>query len=204
VTYPNVILLTGRARSGKDTAAKFLTEQGWVRVAFADPLREVCVRINPQIALNISETISVFGRFQVSQTSVVRLSEIVERVGWDTAKQIPEVRRLLQVTGTEAIRGVLGDSTWTNLALEKVAQLVGEGKKVVVTDCRFANEALAFRQQTDFFACVYRIVREGSGAGNHSSEAGIPDALVDVVIDNNGSMEELKSRILELAGETEV
>lgn len=36
-----LVALSGYAGSGKDTAAQFLVDQGWTRVAFADPLKHI-------------------------------------------------------------------------------------------------------------------------------------------------------------------
>ena len=87
----NVVLLTGCKRSGKDSAAQVLIDRGWVNLAFADPLRTMALAINPIVNYDF-------------QCNVVRLKDMVESYGWDFAKRDPEVRRLLQVIGTEAVR----------------------------------------------------------------------------------------------------
>ena len=85
-----LIGLTGPPGCGKDTAADHLVKNhGFVRVAFADTIREVALTIDP------------YDHF-------FRLSDVINLIGWDRAKRQPEVRRLLQVIGTEAGRDVHG------------------------------------------------------------------------------------------------
>lgn len=64
-----------RARVGKDTAAQVLTDLGWQRLAFADPLRDVVYDLDPRIA------------------------SLVNVVGWDAAKTVPYVRHALHRAG---------------------------------------------------------------------------------------------------------
>ena len=47
------VTLSGPAQSGKDTLALVLVEDhGWTRVAFADPLKEMALAIDPWIDIN--------------------------------------------------------------------------------------------------------------------------------------------------------
>jgi hypothetical protein len=77
----NIIGLTGYAQSGKDTFASILVEKyGYSRIAFADKIRDFLYGINPMVGC--------------SPTGY--LQDLVNLVGWDKAKQEPQVRRLLQ------------------------------------------------------------------------------------------------------------
>jgi hypothetical protein len=79
-----IIGLSGYAQSGKDTTAELLClNYKYKRQSFADPMRHALMIINPKL------------------DSITRLSEYVDDYGWDMAKQNPEVRRLLQVFGTD-------------------------------------------------------------------------------------------------------
>ena len=150
--YPTVGLC-GYAGSGKDTAAEALVARGYTRIAFADPVREVALAINPMIG---------YGELQK------RLSSLVRDLGWTKAKKIPEVRRVLQATGTDAIREVLGRDTWVQVARRKRAAVNGP---VVFTDCRFPNE-LEFIE--DLGGVTIWIDRPGYGpALGHASETSV-------------------------------
>jgi hypothetical protein len=173
-----IIGLCGYAQSGKDTAAAHLVEShGWARVAFADPLREMMLELNPVVPM---------------ETGVyLRLRRLVETSGWDEAKKNPEVRRLLQALGTEAGRKVLGDDIWVDVAAKKIRKLFPQN--VVLTDVRFENEA---RMILGMKGRVIRIERPGVGAVNgHVSENGIPDRYISEVIVNGGGIGDLCSKI---------
>ena len=175
-----VIGFTGFAQSGKDTAAGFLIEQGFKRLAFADALRDSVYNLNP-IVLSAGPHASI------------RVKNIVDTHGWDVAKvEYPEIRALLQRMGTEVGRELFGESFWVDRVLK---QITGMGN-YVITDVRFPNEAAAIRS----FGNVYRIVRPGTGAVNgHVSDTGIANLNVDGEIINDGDLEALKESVLAVA-----
>ncbi len=71
-------------------------------------------------------------------TWFVNLRPVVNVLGWDEAKKIPEIRRLLQHYGTEGARLIFGNTIWTDVA-DKYIQTM-DIKKVAVSDVRFLNE----------------------------------------------------------------
>jgi hypothetical protein len=177
-----LIALTGYARAGKDTVGRILLEE-WgsgLRVAFADVLREMAYALDP---------------FVTYESGWVRLAHLVDEVGWDRAKtSSPDVRRLLQRLGTEAGREVLGTDIWVDTAFErKVVPALGRGIPVVITDCRFPNEAEAV---TNHGGEVWRIVRPGAKpALGHVSDRALDDYPVTRTIHNLGDMTHLRSEV---------
>lgn len=168
-----IIGLSGYARSGKDEAAKILVEEfGFTRVAFADKLREVLYALNPMV--------------EIKSDIPVYVQNVIDVYGWDKYKESeygPEVRRLLQRLGTEAGRQALWDSIWVDAALTGHP----EDARLVVTDCRFPNEAQAVK---DRGGLVWRINREGVGPANsHPSETSLDRWEFDAWIDNRGTLE---------------
>jgi hypothetical protein len=183
---PRLVGFTGYATCGKDTAAKCLIERGWVRVGFADALREALLALDPIIA------------FEAQTGRAMRLKWLVEMVGWDHAKKDREVRLLLQRMGTEAGRDIHGEMCWTDIAAEKIWAAQEDDKSVVITDCRFANEAFNIRS---FGGIVVRIDRPGvEPANGHVSDA-LDGIKPDRVIVNDGTIEELHAKVLALTGE---
>jgi hypothetical protein len=177
-----IIGLTGRAGAGKDTAAQALTDLGWERIAFADPIREALVALDPCIEINTNGKVS-------------NLSTYVELNGWDHAKKLPEVRQLLQRMGTEAGRDIHGDMCWLTIAAKKVFIAVRNAVPgIVFTDMRFANE---WRFISSLQGKTVRIFnsRTENDAVTHLSEAhgSVP---VDFTINNNGTIDELKTAML--------
>lgn len=176
------IALIGRARSGKDTvAARLIASHSFTRVAFADPLKEMALKINPIVDVEPYEC------DEVLYAEEERLSHLVRAVGWERAKdEYPEVRRILQQTG-QAIRE-LDPDFWVRLALSTIGCVF---TPVVVTDVRYPNEADALRAEG--FRLV-RIVRPGSPWLDHESETALDDYPVDALIINAGSLAELHMR----------
>lgn len=174
------IALIGKMGSGKDTVAALLAAHaGYERLAFADPVRTTALGIDP-IVLEADE--AGYGE------AYMTLREAVAAYGWDDAKRrIPEVRRILQNTGT-ALREH-DKNFWLRMLLQEWGAALGP---VVVTDCRFANEAdaLAVRGFT-----LIRVVRPGVAGDAHVSETELDDYPVDHVLDNSGSMEDLREKV---------
>jgi hypothetical protein len=175
-----IIGLSGYARSGKDEAAKVLVEEfGFTRVAFADKLREVLYALNPMV--------------EPSPTSnPVMVQDVIDTYGWDGYKETiygDEIRRLLQRLGTEAGRQTLWDSIWVDAALTGHP----DDAKLVVTDCRFPNEAQAIK---DRGGVVVRVSRKGVGPANdHPSETSLDDWDFDYGLTNDGTLEEYQSHV---------
>lgn len=166
-----IIGLTGYAQSGKDTVAKALVgKHGFIRIAFADALRDLVYKANPMVDNMAGEPKFV--------------QEYVDTVGWDKAKQHPQIRRILQTTGIAA-REIFGPNFWIERAL---SQLPKEGN-FVFTDVRFVNEADTIRSKD---GQIWRVKRDGVEAVNgHVSETQLDDYVVDRTIYNNGTVEDL-------------
>lgn len=183
-----LIGISGYARSGKDEAAKVLVEKfGFRRVAFADKLREFLYALNPIIG---------YGKESLDKPYVgeaVFVNDVIDAIGWDGYKETgysTEIRRLLQRLGTEAGRDVLWDSIWIDATLTNM----DEGDRIVITDCRFPNEARAVREAG---GQLWRIDRWGVGPANqHPSETSLDDYDFDRVIFNGGTLEEYRDKVV--------
>jgi hypothetical protein len=169
----NIIGLTGYAQSGKDTFASILVEKyGYSRIAFADKIRDFLYGINPMVAC--------------SPTGY--LQDLVNLVGWDKAKQEPQVRRLLQDLGISA-RDLISEDIWVTAALSSVSK----DQRVVITDVRFENEAAMIKSMG---GQLWRVKRSGVGPVNdHVSESEMDGYKVDQIFVNNGTLEELQALI---------
>lgn len=183
-----IIGLSGYARCGKDTAASVLVEEfGFTRVAFADKLREVLYQLNPLV-----EYLGTLDRHAMKRNY---LQEVIDEYGWNGYKETGfsyDIRRLLQRLGTEAGRETLWDSIWVDAALTGHS----EDAKIVVTDCRFPNEAQAIK---DRGGQVWRIIRSGVGpANNHESETALDKWLFDRYFYNNGTLEDYHEVVRQL------
>lgn len=179
-----LIGLVGRAGAGKDTAAEALAPLGYHRVAFADALKQVAYDADPLIATTPTG-------------ASLRLSEIVDAIGWDRAKrEYEDARRFLQRLGV-AMRDAQ-PGIWVHIGMAKAAEIRADGRHVVITDVRFEDEAQAIR---DAGGLVVRIDRPGGtadGDGGHVSEQ-VERLDVDVIILNDATVTDLDAKIGRIA-----
>lgn len=175
-----LIALTGYARAGKDTVGQILVERhGFTRVSFADRLKQVALDIDPVLEVEDDEDTTPYH---------ARLSTVVHAYGGlDNAKELPCVRKLLQDLGVSA-RNRIGTDVWVNAALDNMPD--GD---VVITDCRFKNEATAIMRRG---GVIIRIIRPGVGAVNgHVSEHDLADWPVNGELFNTSTIDDLAGRV---------
>lgn len=185
---PRNIALMGVARSGKDSIAERLRQEFlYTRVAFADPLKEMALRIDP---------------FLTDALGHVRLSAVVHLNGWERAKdEYPEVRRLLQEMG-QTVRQY-DEHFWVNIAAKKIANAKDWNLPVVVTDVRYPNEYEMLKRRGFKMVRVVRPIgtqhRMTMSAAKHDSETALKGYPADCMVYNGGSLAELHQRADALA-----
>lgn len=179
-----IIGLAGAAGAGKDTVADHLFKaHGCLKLALADPLYAM---------------ISAMTGLPVEKMAERSVKE--QDIGWIGTSP----RRLLQTLGTEWGRGTLGDDIWIKNLFRRIdsySAAMGRwsnGANFVITDVRFANEAQAIRARGGHIVEIVRpmpLAGVPEDARLHSSEAGIPDELVDVQIVNDTDVAGLLARV---------
>lgn len=180
-----IIGLTGRKRSGKSTAARYLVENhGFTELSFAARLKKMAVDVNPLVhyidTLSLTETDRELLANGVDP-GPVRLLDALGVLGEERAKDLlPEVRRFYQRLGTEGVRNNLGPDTWVEFAELEIIRVIRENEQVdqvaesniVFADVRFENEAALIRDWGGVVIEVYR-PSQGVPEPEHSSEAGV-------------------------------
>lgn len=166
---PILIGLTGRARSGKTTAAEHLARTYLLeQYAFADPLRDGLMAI-----FNLDPT-----DFEGDRKE--------QPLGWLDCSP----RQLMQSMGTEWARNTVHPDVWVKLAeqnLDYMSNALGAVLGFVVSDVRFENEADLIRRRG---GTVIHILRPNALAVNpHISEAGIAANPADLTLPNYGTVE---------------
>lgn len=172
-TLPDIIGITGRKRHGKNTAAEGLVPLGFEVIGFADDLKDAALQLNPRIE------------------NGWRLKTLVERYGWEHVKDhYPEARRILQRLGTDVVR-TRDPEFWLKVFRQKLTP----GRKVVVADVRFDNEAELVRS---LGGVVVEVVRPdlSTNTDTHASEAGVDASLIDLVLLNSGTAEDMQRRLV--------
>lgn len=189
LSVPMVLGLSGYAQSGKDTFARFLVEDhGFVRVAFADTLREMLYALNPLVEWAGTASDPVWS-----------VKQLVDTIGWERAKaEGPAgsdftVRAYLQRLGTEAGREILGQNIWVDTAMAKLTP----GRRYVFTDVRFPNEFDAIKAAG---GKVIRLQRDGRTAVNaHPSETALDEHVFDEVLGMRDDPEGHEAALRQLA-----
>lgn len=188
-----LIGLSGYAQSGKDSVGAILAKQeGFLRFAFADKVKETLYAINPAVGLNQQTGGPVYLKNFIDSLP----GSFNEK--WDQAKQLEEVRRLLQRLGTEAGRKILGQNVWVDPVMEDISNNFRDGlARFVITDCRFPNEAEAIKRRGGH---MIRVVRPETGPARdskghvHESEIALDAWPFDHHIYNDGTLEDLTKK----------
>jgi hypothetical protein len=171
-----IIALAGCAGVGKDTVAEIL---GWPVVRFADPLKEFCAQ--------------VFGWSDVQLNGPSALREQPDPAWKRPDGTCLSPREALQKLGTEWGRACHPD-VWARAGIRR-AQAMEPGP-VLITDCRFINEARAVRAAGGE---VWLITRPGTGGSSHPSECEVQSLefrmLANLTIENVGSKAELRAMV---------
>lgn len=193
-----VVAFCGKARAGKDTAAILMRD--WIQKrndmvpheqnyvigveSFAAPIKTMAAVL-----------LDYFGMGSIMDNSTLvpfiegdRREEVIEGIGVST-------RQILQTLGTEWGRDTVNPDLWLNCMETRIrnyemAKDHGyKGAIVFITDLRFDNEAQLVRR---LGGRTIKIIRDDLPAvAPHVSEAGIAFNLIDEVVSNNSSFEDL-------------
>jgi hypothetical protein len=177
-TPPLVVLLSGWAKSGKDVAAALIVDElDFVRAAFADALKEDVARIMGSHILS-------------SCHSASKDKPLVEIV--DTAFPGGQTLRDLLIARAATVRSTDPD-TYANI----VAATLGSHGRYVITDWRYRNEYDVLHRRLSATTTILRvrIERPGIVVSNDPSEHDLDDAQFDAVIQNDGSISDLRDRM---------
>lgn len=171
---PTLIAFTGKAHSGKTTAAQFLLRAGYERVSFADPIKQMVRCLTPTTDKHAAPP--AFGG--------------------------KTLRELYQTLGTDWGRNMVDPNIWVSLGRERIQSLLldtceGINKGVVIDDLRFDNEAELVR---DLGGLVIRVEREGAELMSHESERGVSPSLVSAILRNDRTAADLHAAVAAVCG----
>lgn len=188
-----LIGLTGRAGSGKDTAyetihALFNDVRPVVRLAFADVLKRSALACFADFDDEWSEVAS-----KIKSSGHIKIEADGEEICSVSG------REFFQRYGTEAHRYLFGDDFWIDSMLPPLDPLdfgpfLHSQEIYVITDVRYDNEAIRIRE---YGGVIWQVERPGEEISEnaHASELGIDEELVDYLLLNDGSLDDLKEEI---------
>lgn len=163
-----LIGITGKARSGKDTIAKHLaSKHGFEHYWFSKPMKDA-------LAVMLGWT---------SEHLYGDLKEVV-----DPFYNVSP-RRALQTIGTDWGRDLINKDLWL-LCAERA---ISNSPNLVISDVRFDNEASLIRSRGGFIISISR--SDAQEIAEHVSESGVSDNLIDMTIENEGTIEQLQALI---------
>lgn len=184
--YKYKIAICGKAKSGKNTVAKMISEElskyesiSCNYIAFADPVKEIARIMFP----NIPE-------HYLTGSSEYRNSIVP---GAFKEQKPLTVRQLLIDIGTGLGRNYKSD-IWLDVFDSSLSKLENNNL-IILTDCRFINEHRHVKSKGFF---NIKIIREDSASIDHISEKeqdGIPDSEFNFIIYNNKSLDELRQSV---------
>lgn len=203
-----IIGIAGLKRSGKDTAALALLDKGFIKLSFAQPLKEVCAYatgldirffdtdelkekpFNKTLKLSQHQVNKMYNR--LSYLGKVRLLPSTELLGQICTTGFDTPRSLLQFVGTEVVRDTISSTFWLDLLESKLEVL----KDVVVTDCRFPNEVALIEKHK---GKTIKVKRGDSGSiSAHKTENSLNNVNFNFTIENNGSILDLHTKVLNI------
>lgn len=184
-----LIGISGKIGSGKDTAAELFQElypgANFEIKKFAGKLKQIATMLTgiPTEKFEEQEFKQTYlGKEWSKFTTSGEFGDIV-------TEEKMTVRDLLQKLGTEAMRVGLHENVWVNATMADY----NVEKNWIITDVRFPNEAWAVKQK----GILIRINRDNLPvSSNHPSETSLDNfSHFDFVIDNNGSIEDLRKKL---------
>ena len=209
-----IIGLSGRMRSGKDTAGQMLKNIAWRSYQtkfeikkFAEPVKRIASLLTG-ISMQELEKGSVKESYLGKEWNHPQLMRLVG----DVNEARMTVREMLQKIGTDAIRDGLHPDAWVNTLMKDYklngwiskadwdAETTGVYDKTkdgypkwIITDVRFPNEYKAIK---DRGGIVIKIIRFSDNEDLHISETALDHISDwDYVVANNGTLEELEVKM---------
>lgn len=189
-----IIGICGLIGSGKGTVADILVEEGFIKLSFADALKD-----------GVAAMFSWDRAALEGDTPNSREWREIPDTFWtqETGKEISP-RLVLQLVGTECMRNGFFDGIWVSIVKQKLLQ--NPNANWVIPDTRFPNEINMIHsiggkvwrvkrgQDPDWFEPL----RENNIVPTdvHPSEYEWVRSTFDQVIENEGTLEDLRNQIL--------
>lgn len=110
------------------------------------------------------------------------------------------IRNLMQIVGTDIGCNLLGNDIWLGFALDAWVKALQTGKYeyFIVTDCRQSHEIEMFRAMNANIVHINKACINSND--QHITEIGIVPNINEVIVNNDGSLDDLYDKIKNLIG----
>lgn len=170
---PLIIGFTGKAGSGKDTASMVCIENNRIdKFAFAEPLKKAAA--------------SLF-LFTDEQLYTDKKEDVDSK--WNKSP-----RQILQWLGCEVLRDQFDKDIFLKNMIHRIK--ASSANIIFVTDVRYDNEAELIHNMGGKIIKIERPDLKQIEFFNHSSESGISSNLIDIIINNDSTIESLHKKVL--------
>lgn len=115
-------------------------------------------------------------------------------------KKTWSIRTLMQWLGTDIVTEMIDKQFWVKIVINRIIDMQGRSDSpdyVIITDGRLLHEVNAIRTLGVKLIHVRRDINN-SEVDTHISENGIEPLPGEIIIENNGSLEDLKLKVLEV------
>lgn len=179
----NIFGIKGEKGAGKDTFAGMVLEKNprFKVFRFADDLKEMCAEIFGFPLEHSHDPVLK----EMELPNPVQMDQLIDEMSIVTGLEIKpqgkvayKLRDILQYFGTEYVRSVQ-DDYWIQRVVEKVK---GQRSHVLITDCRFPNEAEALRLLGAEIIEIVRLDSKTAGKDKHASEQEMSKIKPDIVL----------------------
>jgi hypothetical protein len=179
-----IVLLIGKIKSGKSLAAKILCDEfKLTEAAFAQPIKDFAISIgfthdqvygNQDQKLEINEFWGISGR------------EFLQKFGTEVCRNtLPDIIPNMNMNGLQLHARIMEKKILDN-----------SNKGIVISDGRFIDEIALVKK---YNGIVIKIVRDDNKhIDMHSSEKQIDNLPYDNIIYNNGTIQQLRDKLIDI------
>jgi dephospho-CoA kinase len=176
----SLICIVGNIGSGKSTASTIFIKNGYEEITFAGPVKEIGLILG----------------FEQHELYGTQEQKLEKNKFWGVSG-----REFMQKFATDIMRNELnkyldmkmnGYTIWVRLCEKKIINMLENNKKIIVSDGRFIDEINMIKK---LGGKIIKINRSNIYLNKHESENYIKDIIPDIIIDNNGTLDDLENKI---------
>ncbi len=179
-----IIAISGKIGSGKSTVGDIFEREGFILDSFAKSVKDICC-----ILFGYDREI-----IEGSTLNSRIWREAIDKKHTNLIGKDFTPRDAMVLVGTEFGRNMIHPNIWVNTLFNRY----DKNKHLLITDLRFPNEYEEIKKRGGI---VIRINRCNLNSSNHISECALDYHNFDYVINNDGTLEDLKTNVLNIINE---